>query len=158
MDFKHRDPEYKSVIVLCQRVQSSPDACPYMEDLNKLLDCSESFKTRWTGIERKCHMTRSLLEKRVAIYEAWYHDVRTLSEWVDEKNMITGNLLKMDGSSSSSMRISSMVRIISESPFFFQFFFFRCNKVTSKFSLKSLVWTLENLNVFVTPTKEISKT
>ena len=117
MDFKHRDPEFQSVVVLCQRVQSSPDACPYMEDLDKLLNCSESFKIRWTGIERKCHMTRSLLEKRVAIYETWYHDVRTLSEWVEEKNMTTRNNL------SSSLRSTTVRKLLTFIISFFFFFF-----------------------------------
>lgn len=85
MDFEHRDPEYQSVIDLCQRVQNSPDACPYLQDLNKLLNCTDSFKSRWTGIQHKCTITKSLLEKRMAICEAWFHDVRTLSEWIEEK-------------------------------------------------------------------------
>ena len=106
VDFNHRDPEYQSVVVLCQRVQSSPDACPYIEDLNKLLDCSESFKTRWTGIKNKCQITKSLLEKRVVIYEVWYNDVRTLSEWLDERT--EAGTFKV----STSSIIPSMVMVV----------------------------------------------
>uniref|UniRef100_A0A7M5XE85 Uncharacterized protein n=2 Tax=Clytia hemisphaerica TaxID=252671 RepID=A0A7M5XE85_9CNID len=88
LDYRNRECEYQSVTSLCERLQNSPEACPCVEDLNKSLDCSESFKTRWTEVRNKCTITKSLLEKRMAILETWQNDVRTLSQWIEERKSL----------------------------------------------------------------------
>ena len=88
LDYRNRECEYLSVTSLCERLQNSPEACPCVEDLNKSLDCSESFKTRWTEVRNKCTITKSLIEKRMAILETWQNDARTLSQWIDERKSL----------------------------------------------------------------------
>lgn len=92
LEFANRTHEYEAVTTLCGNIQSSPDACPYTENLNKLLDCSESFKTRWMELRNKCCITRSFIENRTAILEEWKKDVDTLTKWIEDGHeKLSGN-------------------------------------------------------------------
>ena len=91
IEFNNRDPDFHSVAELCRNIQASPEACPYLEDLTKLLDCSETFKTRWTETRAKSRMYRSFMENRLAIYYEWLNDVNLMSAWVEgQKDNISG--------------------------------------------------------------------
>jgi len=102
LDFDNRTHEYEAVTTLCGNVQSSPDACPYLENMSKLLDCSETFKTRWMELRNKCSITRSFVQNRMAILEEWNNDVDTLTKWIEE------GIEKLNGNSSVLSSVVSL--------------------------------------------------
>lgn len=83
IEFNNRDQDFVSVSELCSIVQQSPDACPFVDDLTKLLDSSEAFKTRWTETHNKSRMFKAYIENRIAIYKEWKNDLRLLDTWLE---------------------------------------------------------------------------
>ncbi|XP_047138451.1 uncharacterized protein LOC100206390 isoform X2 [Hydra vulgaris] len=81
-EFINREKDFVSVCELCKKIQKSPEACSYAEDLKVLLECSEGFKIKWHGIREKCRMYKTILENREEVYRQWENTADAIKVWL----------------------------------------------------------------------------
>ena len=84
-----------------QTVQQSPEASPTINDLHRLLDSSQDFRTRWSETDRNLTTLSSFMKNRLAIYNEWYSNVNVVSDWLARSKLPGNNSLNSSNNSST---------------------------------------------------------
>ncbi|XP_065655767.1 uncharacterized protein LOC100206390 isoform X16 [Hydra vulgaris] len=104
-EFFNREKDFVSVCELCKKIQKSPEACSYAEDLKVLLECSEGFKIKWHGIREKCRMYKTILENREDVYRQWENTADTIKVWLVQRTINNSTIANVQTYDTDNYRV-----------------------------------------------------